>query len=553
MNKLFRVYKRVIDLSFALGLFLVFLIFSIIYMPVVFAKTRGRPFLRIVYFGKKQRKFSVFFLKTKKLQKRKDAILNGDIQLDFLKSCPFVWFNIFVGNLTIVGQRPITVSYYEKNKKMIDTDYFNERPGVISYSQIISYDSDKAINIETEKDSFYLKNQTILSDIIIFYANFLRKVFHFDGEVDKTSVFFSKHIRSKMANWFIKFRYHRIAICFIVAFLTASIPIATIVILEYLKIGVSFETITNGHAYSISNPLTIVSFGATMVTVSLTLLGFFLNSFAKHHKIEGAKRNQVVSSYDVQGKTVEILLTRFRSNRKGWKIWNFPILCKAMILIYLSIFMFVTAFVGNFRIFYLGVTICLMFLVDLFIIFDVFSLYADRNYSLSKAASTANRIIISRLKRLCKSAESYYSDFSDSYVDNYSRMDIIYSCLYLFNSYTELRYCNDNIQSYFILKIKKKKIKYPMIEIAFACIQNPKFLASGKYQKAELANICKIGLETIKNLILNNQLIIQTKNGYIKIEDEIKEEINYLNSEKTSQKYQKVSKELINTMNSFVL
>lgn len=188
--------------------------------------------------------------------------------------------------------------------------------------------------------------------------------------------------------------YKRVITCFLMALAFTSCVFLLTIILSVNSIGVDFETLSGGHTYKVSNPITIVSFAATFVTISLTILGFALNNFSKRSK--GASENIILGN-SIYEEAVGILLVRYRRKKTTlifFNVLNFPLLGKAFVLVLLLGCMFCHCFIGEYRMFYLIVYATLMFVVIVSMLICVFEIYSDINFTFYRAC----RIILSKIK-----------------------------------------------------------------------------------------------------------------------------------------------------------
>lgn len=224
--------------------------------------------------------------------------------------------------------------------------------------------------------------------------------------------------------------YYRVFSCLIFSVPFCASVILTISLLSVNGYGVSFSTLTGGHTYNISNPITIVSFATTFVTISLTLLGFALNNFSKRgykSKKDNEEHNDL--NYEVNASVFEecanILLVRYRGAKKSLLCFNvasFPLLSKAFTLIILLLSMIAQCFFGDYRIFYLIIYAGIMGFVILLVLIDVFRIYADVNFTLYQACSIIASKFYNKLSFLY-STRKFDSGYIGT-VKNYVRTDI---------------------------------------------------------------------------------------------------------------------------------
>ena len=189
------------------------------------------------------------------------------------------------------------------------------------------------------------------------------------------------------------FLYKRVLSCFFLALFLACSLFCVTICLSLFEYGVSFANITGQHEYKVANPITIVSFSATFVTISLTIIGFALNSFSKRKQ---NSNSDLVLGNSVYEEAAGILLVRYRTKLGSllyFNVFNFPLLGKAFSLILLLACMFVHCFVGYYRVFYLIVYASFMFCIIVDMLICVFEIYSDVNYTTFRAC----RILITKI------------------------------------------------------------------------------------------------------------------------------------------------------------
>lgn len=105
-------------------------------------------------------------------------------------------FNIFKGDMSIVGPRPLLVKYLPLYNER-QAHRHDVRPGLTGYAQI---NGRNAISWEEkfELDIFYVNNSSFLMDVIIFFKT-IKKVFVKEGISSDTSVTMEEFTGSKEA------------------------------------------------------------------------------------------------------------------------------------------------------------------------------------------------------------------------------------------------------------------------------------------------------------------------------------------------------------------
>ena len=260
--------------------------------------------------------------------------------------------------------------------------------------------------------------------------------------------------------------YKRVFSCFLLALLFSLTVLCITICLSIHGYGVSFSNISGAHDYKIANPITIVSFAATFVTISLTVIGFALNSFSKRR---ANIQDSLVLGNSIYEEAVGILLVRYRKKSTTLlylNVFNFPLLAKAFSLVLLLGGMFVHCFIGHYRVFYLIVYASLMFCVIVSMLLCVFEIYSDINFTSFKACRIISYKIIKRLRFLIKTNK-------DLSVDNwtkglkpslriYARTDVFRAIIFLYDclkqvlyrpTYLKITYLINNSTNHFLSEL----------------------------------------------------------------------------------------------------
>lgn len=172
--KFYNFYKRLIDIFFSIfiGLFFSPLLLIIIPFYLLFV---GRPILFTQYrLGKYQNKFLIYKFRTLKIKNSlndSDLIFLGSfLRKSGIDEIPSL-FNIFKGDMSFVGPRPLLTEYKEiyseeENKR------HNVLPGLTGLAQIKGRNSLSWKN-KFRYDNFYIKKKSIKLDFYIIYKTVL--------------------------------------------------------------------------------------------------------------------------------------------------------------------------------------------------------------------------------------------------------------------------------------------------------------------------------------------------------------------------------------------
>ena len=186
-------FKRFYDILLS-GLAIIVLSPILLILTIVGAiKMKGNPFFTQDRPGKNEKIFKLIKFRTMTLEKDKDGNLLPDadrltkygklLRSTSLDELPEL-FNIFVGNMSIVGPRPLLIQYLplynEEQKHRHDI-----RPGLTGYAQV---NGRNAISWEQkfEYDVTYVKNLSLLLDIKILFQTVMA-VFKRSGISSETS------------------------------------------------------------------------------------------------------------------------------------------------------------------------------------------------------------------------------------------------------------------------------------------------------------------------------------------------------------------------------
>ncbi len=93
------------------------------------------------------------------------------------------FFNILIGDMSLIGPRPERPQFVEKFKKEIPRYMVKHqvRPGLTGWAQINGYRGDTSIRKRIEYDIYYIENWTFEFDIRIIFGTF------FHGFVNKNA------------------------------------------------------------------------------------------------------------------------------------------------------------------------------------------------------------------------------------------------------------------------------------------------------------------------------------------------------------------------------
>lgn len=179
--------KRTFDVCSSAAVILVLTPFFILFTPLVAIKMRGNPFFVQERPGKNEKVFKLIKYRTMTNQKDKEGnLLPDDVRLTkfgkFMRKLSVdelpELFNILFGKMSVVGPRPLLVSYlplyndFQKQRHLV-------RPGLTGLAQISGRN---AISWQQkfEKDIEYISNISLIYDLKIIFGT-IKKVLVREG------------------------------------------------------------------------------------------------------------------------------------------------------------------------------------------------------------------------------------------------------------------------------------------------------------------------------------------------------------------------------------
>lgn len=172
--------KRVFDIILS-GLLILILTPVFLIIALLVKIFMGSPILfKQARTGKDDKIFTILKFKTMK----NDCDKNGILLPDELRMCKFgkilrslsldelpELFNIFVGDMSFIGPRPLLeryIPYYTENEK----DRNTVRCGLIP-PEVITYNITPSWTQQLESEAYYAKNLSFFMDLKIFFATFV--------------------------------------------------------------------------------------------------------------------------------------------------------------------------------------------------------------------------------------------------------------------------------------------------------------------------------------------------------------------------------------------
>lgn len=182
-----RFIKRTFDICSSLFAIILLLPFFLIFTPIVAIAMKGNPFFVQERAGKNEKIFSMIKYRTMTNAKDKEGNLLSDsdrltkfgkimraLSLDELPEL----FNILIGNMSVVGPRPLLVKYLERYNDFQRQRHL-VRPGLTGLAQVSGRN---AISWEEkfEKDIEYIEKMSFWFDLKVIFMT-IKKVLVRDG------------------------------------------------------------------------------------------------------------------------------------------------------------------------------------------------------------------------------------------------------------------------------------------------------------------------------------------------------------------------------------
>ena len=186
--------KRILDIFLSLGALIVLLpIFTILAVSIKL-DSEGPVFFKQKRVGKDKSHFYILKFRTMRIDTPKDTpthlLKNPDqyitkmgkfLRKTSLDELPQIW-NIFVGDLSIIGPRPALWNQYDLIAERDKYGANDILPGLTGLAQISGRD-ELPIEVKAELDGIYVQKMSFIMDVKCFVATIL-KVLRHDGVVE---------------------------------------------------------------------------------------------------------------------------------------------------------------------------------------------------------------------------------------------------------------------------------------------------------------------------------------------------------------------------------
>ena len=187
LNNVYLIIKRIIDLFIALFLLIITSIPILLISVVIKLFDKGPVIFKQERIGKNEEKFICYKFRTMRVDAPPDLStkeftdsykyitpIGCFLRRSSLDELPQL-FNVLIGNMSIVGPRPLITSEAEMHRMRRKYGVYDLKPGITGLAQVCGRDklSDKR---KAECDAIYAENVSFSVDVKIFFATLLRVI-----------------------------------------------------------------------------------------------------------------------------------------------------------------------------------------------------------------------------------------------------------------------------------------------------------------------------------------------------------------------------------------
>lgn len=184
-----RVTKRVFDILFSFGAILLLFPFVIVLFLIMNLSSPGPLFFKQKRVGSNNKEFEMYKFRTMKVQKTKESDTVWTTENDprvtsigkFLRKhnldeLPQFW-NVFVGDMSVVGPRPERKFFVEQFKEEVPRYKVRHqvKSGITGWAQVNGLRGDTSIKDRIEHDLYYIENWSIGWDMLIIWKTLFGK------------------------------------------------------------------------------------------------------------------------------------------------------------------------------------------------------------------------------------------------------------------------------------------------------------------------------------------------------------------------------------------
>ena len=176
-------FKRLIDIFLSLNLLVVFVPVFIIVLLVILIFDRHYPFFIQERSGLNGKKIYIYKFKTMKRKEEdlKITFIGNFLRISKLDELPQL-FNVFIGNMSFIGPRPLYLEFNQHLKKAHKLR-LSVKPGITGLAQIKVKDSTDW-NQKFNYDVIYMRRNNFKLDLYIFFETIIMII---------KSLLFTKH------------------------------------------------------------------------------------------------------------------------------------------------------------------------------------------------------------------------------------------------------------------------------------------------------------------------------------------------------------------------
>ena len=183
-----RIVKRLFDIVGSIGCILIFSIPMLIVAALVKFTSKGPLIFKQKRIGLHNREFNMYKFRSMRVQTAKEEKKAWTTMNDprvtpvgrFIRSTSLdelpQFFNVLMGDMSLVGPRPERPYYVDKFKEEIPRYMVKHqiRPGITGWAQVNGYRGDTSITLRIDCDIYYIENWTLGLDIKILFLTLFK-------------------------------------------------------------------------------------------------------------------------------------------------------------------------------------------------------------------------------------------------------------------------------------------------------------------------------------------------------------------------------------------
>ncbi|RFZ94855.1 exopolysaccharide biosynthesis polyprenyl glycosylphosphotransferase [Mucilaginibacter conchicola] len=188
-----RIIKRLFDIGFSLMVIILLLSWLTPILAIMIkAESRGPVFFKQLRSGKNNKPFWCYKFRSMAVNRDSNHVQASKNDKRITKLGQFMrrtsvdelpqFFNVLIGNMSIVGPRPHMLSHTGQYRLVVER-YMSRlffKPGITGWAQVNGYRGETKENVQMTKriehDIWYIENWSILKDIFIVYKTFVNTI-----------------------------------------------------------------------------------------------------------------------------------------------------------------------------------------------------------------------------------------------------------------------------------------------------------------------------------------------------------------------------------------